>query len=412
MKPYYPTLLLLALMFTILQAGAQNRKVLVIGIDGCRSDALQLANTPNLDAVMDSSLFTLSSWHTGITVSGPAWSTILTGVHWNKHGVTENGFSGKNFDNYPPFPTLAKQVLPNLKCVQVVEWAPLKDDINNAGWDYSVKVGDGNANATADSAVIELADTSLDALFVYFDQVDLIGHGSGFSLTNSFYIGAIQNVDGAIGRVLTALYARPNYANEDWLVLCITDHGGIGINHGGNSIEEREIWWIAKGDAVDMQQITEADPGTYNCGANKVFDTTCVDLPLLKRSPTQADIAVTALHHLIYETGKNPETDTAWALDGKSWLKAPGVGIVANNNIPFSNIYPNPTTGMVILETNSNLTLATIVVYDMMGRAVQANPTTSNNQLILDLSGHPYGTYVVKVQTPTGVSTAKVVVSY
>ncbi len=409
MKRYYPTLLLLALLFTALQVNAQNRKVLVIGIDGCRSDALQQANTPNIDAVMDSSLFTLSSWHTGITVSGPAWSTILTGVHWNKHGVTENGFGGKNFDDYPPFPTRAKEVLPNLKCVQVVEWPPLQNDINNAGWDYTVKSPDGNTGATADSAVIELADTSLDALFVYFDQVDLIGHGSGFSTTNGFYMGAIEGVDGAIGRIIAALYARPTYATEDWLILITTDHGGEGINHGGNSIQERQIWWIAKGNAVDMQQITEADPGTYNCNADKVFDTTCVDLPLLKRSPTQEDIAVTALHHLLYDEGVNPETQTAWALDGKSWLKAP-VGINGPTNVAFTSIYPNLTKGLVMLETNHDLALASIKVYDLMGREVNTNPTINGTQLSLDLSGNAIGIYVVKVESASGVSTAKVAV--
>src|SRR5687768_9170138 len=112
MKTLY---ILLLLSFGFLQSiASQNRKVLIIGIDGVRSDALVQANTPYMDAVLGNSLHSLSSWHTGITYSGPSWSTILTGVQWNKHLVTENSFSTKDFVSYPPFPTLAKQIKPSL----------------------------------------------------------------------------------------------------------------------------------------------------------------------------------------------------------------------------------------------------------------------------------------------------------
>jgi hypothetical protein len=47
--------------------------------------------------------------------------------------------------------------------------------------------------------------------------------------------------------VLTALRARPKYADEKWLILATTDHGGRGKNHGGQTPEERTIWMIASG---------------------------------------------------------------------------------------------------------------------------------------------------------------------
>ena len=103
---------------------SQNRKVLIIGIDGCRSDALQQANTPNIDGLLSNATYSYNSWHTGITWSGPSWSTILTGVNWNKHGVTSNTFTGSNFSQYAPLPTLAKQIKPNLNCSIVAEWDP------------------------------------------------------------------------------------------------------------------------------------------------------------------------------------------------------------------------------------------------------------------------------------------------
>ena len=35
----------------------QNKKVLFIGIDGCRSDALEAANTPNIDQLIENGLY-------------------------------------------------------------------------------------------------------------------------------------------------------------------------------------------------------------------------------------------------------------------------------------------------------------------------------------------------------------------
>ena len=83
---------------------SQKRKVLILGLDGVRSDALQLANTPNIDELIANGFYTYDSWCLGITVSGPSWSTIFTGVWYPKHGVTDNSFAGSQYNTYPYFP--------------------------------------------------------------------------------------------------------------------------------------------------------------------------------------------------------------------------------------------------------------------------------------------------------------------
>ena len=95
-------------LFILMALGSfasQKRKVLIIGWDGVHSDALQQANTPNLDSLISEGLFTYDSWHPGITLSGPSWSTIMTGVWWNKHGVSSNTYIGSKFNDYPYFTT-------------------------------------------------------------------------------------------------------------------------------------------------------------------------------------------------------------------------------------------------------------------------------------------------------------------
>lgn len=387
-------------------SASQNRKVLLIGIDGCRSDALQQANTPNIDALLSNSLYSFDSWHVGITWSGPSWTTILTGVEWNKHGVTDNTFNGSNFNNYPAFPKRAKEILPSLKCVEVVEWNPLADDFTNDGWDKKVKVADGSTFPTADSAALELQDPEIDLLFTYFDQVDLTGHTTTFSPANALYISAIESVDSAIGIVLDALYDRPTYPNEDWLILLITDHGGNSFFHGGNSFEERHIWWIASGKAVQHQQINEDDPGTYNCNLNDVFDTTCVDVSLLKQSPVHADIAVTALHHLVADAGVNPETKPEWSLDGKSWLTLP-TGL--RHLQSAINLYPNPASSAITVQLKQTGP-ANITLSDMHGKTVMSK-NVYGSEVNLPLENISAGYYLLSVVTADQSILRKIIVT-
>ena len=73
--------------------GIETKKVLFIGWDGVRSDALQTAQTPNLDSLLQQSYFCYSVDRGPYTVSTPGWSTILHGVWPSKHGLTENSLS-------------------------------------------------------------------------------------------------------------------------------------------------------------------------------------------------------------------------------------------------------------------------------------------------------------------------------
>ncbi|MFV0508257.1 MAG: hypothetical protein ACK5M8_03280, partial [Shewanella algae] len=47
-----------------------------------------------------------------------------------------------------------------------------------------------------------------------------------------------------IAQVLQALTSRPNYQDEEWLILVTSDHGGLGTGHGGQSTGERNTFLI------------------------------------------------------------------------------------------------------------------------------------------------------------------------
>jgi hypothetical protein len=391
---------------------SQTRKVLIIGIDGCRLDALQQATAPNIDSLLFSGMFSYGDWHMGYTISGPSWSDMMTGVWEAKNGVTNNSYSTSNFYQYPYWPTLAKQFKPNLYCVQIVEYQPLYYQVYNASWDQNFLIPSGSGGC-ATAAQQWLATDSVDGMFVYFEKVDETGHASGFSPTNPAYMQAITYVDSCVGTVLTALKARPNYATEDWLVIIVTDHGGIGTTHGTYTPEERNIWCGYKSIHINPRQVNigdslyaAPDPGDYQDIADYPIDT-----PVMRRAPVHVDVATTAIHHLIWDTGINPGTYAPWNLDGKSWLQAGpfALGVQATDEIN-AKICPNPSSAMVTLWfENSPSDKISYQVTDMTGRVLAENDNMVKSTLKtnIDLSGLAKGVYNISVKVGSSGFTKK-----
>lgn len=423
-KLVFSTLVVMAAA-TQFASASQKKKVMIIGMDGVRSDALQQASTPNIDQLIATGFYTYDSWHLGYTVSGPSWSAMFTGVWHQKNGVTDNSYAGSNFANYPYYPNRVKEVKPNLYAVQIVDWAPMSTQVTNEGFNQKIVRTENDVTAVANAAITQLQNADLDAVTVYFAKVDNMGHGSGFSPSNPIYMSAIHEVDSAIGRVMTALHARPNYANEDWLVLICTDHGGIGTSHGGNSNEERHIWWIGSGNNINQKQLTAVqDPGSYLMPANPV------NFALLAKTPVQTDIGVTAMHHLLSEdldsTGFALKR-AAWGLDGKSWLDSLKPSTVVppdttgqtgiapiNAHVMDVKVYPNPTSGLISFwfDGGKGNKHVSCQVYDAAGRMVKQAGTQqmfSQYRINMDLSGLPQGQYFVRIYADDKTATKPII---
>ena len=262
---YLITSLLFTLCVNVAFAQAE-RKVLIIGIDGTRSDALQAANTPNIDALIANGFYSPDALSNDITISGPAWSSILTGVWSDKHLVTGNGFSQDDFDTYPTLFTHLENYDPSLNTASICHWSPINNNIIQGAADFSLNVST-DAQLSAET-VNYLTNEDPDCMFIHFDEVDGAGHGNGFSVNVPQYINAIENVDQLIGPILTAIQNRPNYANEDWLYLLTTDHGGFGTSHGGTTIDEERVFFIASGDNVPLELLEATSTtieGPLNC---------------------------------------------------------------------------------------------------------------------------------------------------
>tara|TARA_B100000749_G_scaffold225649_1_gene181152 strand:- start:11041 stop:13029 length:1989 start_codon:yes stop_codon:yes gene_type:complete len=252
------TLFLTTLIFVSLLNG-QNKKLLFIGIDGCRPDALTQAQTPNIDGLINDGIYinnALCSINGQPTVSGPGWSTMITGVWYDKHGVSDNSFSGSNFDEYPPFNVLLEESGQEYHTASFIMWTPIHTQIFGSTMDYN-ELHSTYDGSVAQGAADYMSTPNVDVIFLDFDDVDIAGHSYGFSPEVDQYIDAIENVDGYIGWVIDSMENRPTFQNEDWLIMITSDHGGIGYGHGGQTIEERQIPIIMSGTLVSEETIPE-----------------------------------------------------------------------------------------------------------------------------------------------------------
>jgi hypothetical protein len=234
--------------------GAQTKKVLFIGIDGCRADVMMSTPTPNIQNLISQSIYSIDGLCAATTWSGNGWSTMLTGVWHTKHNVQDNNFTSPNYVNYPDFLTRAETYNPALRTISLAHWSPINDKI--------IQTADVKTNLATDLAVKNAAVTALqndnpDILFVDFDDVDHAGHSYGFSSTVSQYVNSIKTTDSYIGEIVTAMKNRPSYNNEDWLVVLTTDHGAIESSHGGGNLTERNIFTVYSNPGFTPQQISK-----------------------------------------------------------------------------------------------------------------------------------------------------------
>lgn len=235
---------------TVRAAGA-SRHVILAGIDGLRADSFVAARTPHLDGIMTRGAHSLTavSSRGQATSSGPAWSSILTGVWVEKHGVRNNQFGGHRFAEFPNFLVRVKDRLPGAVTASIVNWAPINEHIPHRA-DLERR-GLKDADVTAE-VVRLIREEGPTALFIQWDELDGVGHRGGFHPGNPDYLERVTVIDRYVGEVVAAIEARKRaQPGEEWLLIVVSDHEGTPDGkHGGQSPEEVIVPYFMAGDGV------------------------------------------------------------------------------------------------------------------------------------------------------------------
>ncbi|MBQ3524592.1 MAG: alkaline phosphatase family protein [Clostridia bacterium] len=244
--------------------GKTEKKAIIIGYDGCRADVLteMVDGKSAVDTLLDDGASINLAYCGGVnypapntqdTSTAPGWCSILTGVWASEHGITANGIT-KSLEYKTLLTTLVEENKIDSSSF-ITKWKG-HFDRNNATYneekDYceenNLNVSFNrlkNDEASHEYTLNEVSKKDCaDFIFVIYEPTDSTGHNYGFTINNPRYKEAFNTADQYGFETINAIKQRATYDTEDWLIIITSDHGGIGTDHGGASIQERMTFII------------------------------------------------------------------------------------------------------------------------------------------------------------------------
>ena len=243
-----------------LPEGKTTKKVLVIGYDGCRADTLRLMESAETSAILDLTEGggeTILTYCGGVnypylnkqaTSTAPGWCSMLTGQWADVHGIRRNG-QRKSNDHLTLLTTLVQDGTIDSSAFYIswtghfgsyfTTYYPEKQYVEEKGINTHFVQADDD-DGTLSNVLNDLKqENCTDFIFSILEHTDHVGHSSGFGAWNPKYAKEFAEDETSALEILRTLRARATYAEEDWLILLTSDHGGYNLNHGRCTIHER-----------------------------------------------------------------------------------------------------------------------------------------------------------------------------
>ena len=244
-----------------------EKKVVIIGYDGCRADILtKRENSGAINHLLRGGASINLTYCGGVnypeentqdTSTAPGWCSMLTGEWADVHGITSNGIT-KNVEPKTLMTSLVEEdVIDN--AAFITKWkghfsrnnATYLDEKSyceehNLDVDFNLRKNNSDVFTGAMEEVI--SDDCADFVFIIYEDTDSAGHDYGFTINNPAYEKGFKQGEAYGYEVIKAIESRETYAAEDWLIIVTSDHGGIGTDHGGSSIQERMTFVVMNKD--------------------------------------------------------------------------------------------------------------------------------------------------------------------
>ena len=235
-------------------AQTKAKKILVIGVDGIINTAIDYAATPGIGALKANASYSMSGYGGVPAYGSSGWSTMLTGVSADKHGVSINeSFSDNNFTQYPSVVSRMKAARSSLVVASVVR-TPEINTLLNASADQKFQFTTDEEVYTKSVELLKQAD--MGAVFVQFSSPADVGEEVGFQLRQARYVLAIQKIDEYVAGLHAAIQSRTDYASEDWNIFLASTHGGTesGVPQSTTQ-EEINVPVILSGAEMDKKEL-------------------------------------------------------------------------------------------------------------------------------------------------------------
>jgi predicted AlkP superfamily pyrophosphatase or phosphodiesterase len=250
-----------------------SKHVILIGVDGFGGYAFEKAEIPNIRKMMKNGSYSLKARAVLPSSSAVNWASMLMGSGPELHGFTEWDSREPELPSanlgesgiYPTIFSLIDTQLPKAKKGAIYTWGGIRNL-------FERELVDLDYNAENDTLTLEKATKFITKekpvfTFIHLDDADHTGHKIGFD-SPEYYMD-IEAIDVLIGKMITSLEDK-NLMKETIIILT-SDHGGNRKSHGGKTLKEVEIPWIAYGKGISNQGEMSTTIVTYDTAATIAF---------------------------------------------------------------------------------------------------------------------------------------------
>ena len=269
--------LLLGIALTAALGASAAPKVLVYMLDGARADALEAVNHPVWQALK------ANRWADGyktawsitagnepfvLPASAPNHAVIATGKLAKHHKVMNN--KDKFYANFShaATPTWQERIgrkFPDTRIVQVFSWAPDVMFMPESGIVSVVSGADGTNNQVLVKMLGRKNAPSV--LMVFDDAPDHAGHKHGYYPYTKPYLTKVRAAMQRFSNLLDAIKTQPTFAEDDWLIVLCSDHGGVGKVHYTASPQSYTVPLLYCGKHIPAGEIS-GRPNNLGIAAN------------------------------------------------------------------------------------------------------------------------------------------------
>lgn len=210
--------------------------VFIIVVDGLRPDALQRAQTPNLDRLWQSGLYSWTAQTVMPSTTLPAIASLLSGVPPERHHILWNHWA----------PELGRITVPTIfeiaqsQKISTVAFVSKRKLEHLFSPETPLFVLNSDARHLIVEAIEYISEHRPRLVFLHLSDVDDAGHRYGWMTVRQ--LQAVARVDEALGLLLNSLEDL-NILNNS-VIIVTADHGGHGRIHGTDDPRDMTIPWI------------------------------------------------------------------------------------------------------------------------------------------------------------------------
>lgn len=241
-----------------------KKKVILISIDGMRSDGLQACENPYVKTLENLCSYTYAASSMNPSVTFPCHFSMSHSVTPQRHGILTN--------TYVPQVRPVNGIFEKICAAGGVSamfygWEPLRDITSPGSLKYATYINaymeDSVDTLLTDAAVTLIEEKQPDFVFLYMvDTDEKGGHDNGWM--SDEYLRRIHIAVNNLKRIIEAF-------GEEYSIIVMADHGGHDRSHGSDLPEDMTIPLFLYG--------TEFEPGDN-----------IVNASLLDIAPTIADV--------------------------------------------------------------------------------------------------------------------------